>query len=45
MWPDNELAQYGLGQIFIYRKEPNKAISCFEKVLEKSPENVEALRV
>ena len=39
------LAYYGLGQIYIQRKEFEPAIQAFETVLKSSPDNIETLKV
>eukprot|EP00027_Filamoeba_sp_ATCC50430_P019560 CAMPEP_0168540906 /NCGR_PEP_ID=MMETSP0413-20121227/529_1 /TAXON_ID=136452 /ORGANISM="Filamoeba nolandi, Strain NC-AS-23-1" /LENGTH=835 /DNA_ID=CAMNT_0008570677 /DNA_START=98 /DNA_END=2605 /DNA_ORIENTATION=+ len=44
-WEDFPLAQYGIGQMYIHKKEYEKAISAFEKVLTAYPENYETLRM
>ncbi|KAI9331952.1 hypothetical protein BDR26DRAFT_869739 [Obelidium mucronatum] len=36
--------QYGLGQMYIHQGEFQKALDCFEKVLAKDEENLEALK-
>ncbi|KAI8618306.1 hypothetical protein BC830DRAFT_1166288 [Chytriomyces sp. MP71] len=36
--------QYGLGQMHIFAGEHQKALDCFEKVLAKEPDNVEAIK-
>ncbi len=38
--PDSPVALIYLGTVFIFLDEPAKASDCFEKCLEKSPENV-----
>jgi len=42
---DFYLAQYGLGQTYLHNGDFDKAISCFELVLEKQPNNYETLQV
>lgn len=39
------LPWYGLGQMYIQRKEYANATQCFEKVLAGSPNNIETLRI
>ncbi|KAJ3025557.1 UNVERIFIED_CONTAM: protein required for normal CLN1 and CLN2 G1 cyclin expression [Siphonaria sp. JEL0065] len=36
--------QYGMGQMYIHQGEHQKALDCFEKVLAKDEENLEALK-
>ncbi|EGC31227.1 hypothetical protein DICPUDRAFT_50293, partial [Dictyostelium purpureum] len=43
--PDFYLAQFGLGQIYIHNEDFDKAISCFENVLAKQPNNYETLQI
>jgi len=43
--PDGILAQYGLGQMHIYKKEPEMAMTCFERVLAKDRDCWEAMRL
>ncbi|KAF2076983.1 hypothetical protein CYY_001692 [Polysphondylium violaceum] len=42
---DFYLAQYGLGQTYLHNGDFDKAIACFELVLEKQPNNYETLQV
>ena len=42
LWPQFALAQYGLGQLYIWKKDYNNAIQCFEKVVQNYPNNFEA---
>ena len=44
-WPDFVLAQFGLGQMYIHRKEYSKAINCFETVLKRYPDNQDSLKI
>eukprot|EP01133_Synstelium_polycarpum_P017178 gene17178-20466_t len=44
-FPDFSLAQFGLGQTSLHNGELEKSIQCFESVLERNPENPEALQV
>ena len=39
------MAQYALGQMYLYQKDITKACVCFETVLEKYPHNYETLKV
>ena len=39
------LAQYGLGQMQIHKGKNDKAISCFERVLEVEPDNYGAMKI
>lgn len=43
--PQFFLAFYGLGQMYIHRKEFDSAIQAFEAVLKTNPENLETLKV
>ncbi|EGG16854.1 RNA polymerase II complex component [Cavenderia fasciculata] len=43
--PDFYLAQFGLGQVYLHNNDYEKAVGCFEAVLEKQPENYEALQI
>ncbi|GAM24860.1 hypothetical protein SAMD00019534_080350 [Acytostelium subglobosum LB1] len=43
--PDFFLAQFGLGQTYIKNGMVEKAISCFESVLEKQPDSYETLQI
>ncbi|CAG9321931.1 unnamed protein product [Blepharisma stoltei] len=43
--PNMYLAQYGLGQMYIYQNDIDKAITCFENVLKIVPNNYESLRI
>ncbi len=45
MNPDSIKIHYGLGQLFIYKGETEKAMQHFEKVVSKEPENYEAIKV
>ena len=45
LWPEYPLAQYRLGQMYIFKKEPEKALGCFENVLSACPDNYETLKV
>lgn len=45
LWEDFPLANFGLGQVLISRRELSKAIPCFERVLKKVPDTFEALKV
>ncbi|CAD6190371.1 unnamed protein product [Caenorhabditis auriculariae] len=42
---DLTLSFYGLGQMYIQRKEWDKAIDCFETVLTRIPNNADTLKV
>ncbi|KAJ3071353.1 protein required for normal CLN1 and CLN2 G1 cyclin expression [Podochytrium sp. JEL0797] len=42
--PNSSAYQYGLGQMYIHQGEHQKALECFEKVLTKDEENLEALK-
>ncbi|KAJ3237868.1 protein required for normal CLN1 and CLN2 G1 cyclin expression [Chytriomyces hyalinus] len=42
--PSSVVYQYGLGQMYIISGENQKAIDCFDKVLAKDPDNIEALK-
>lgn len=44
-WKEFPLAQYGIGQIYIYRREYKKAIECFQLVLKEYPDNYETHKV
>eukprot|EP00005_Dracoamoeba_jomungandri_P008714 CAMPEP_0174270756 /NCGR_PEP_ID=MMETSP0439-20130205/45618_1 /TAXON_ID=0 /ORGANISM="Stereomyxa ramosa, Strain Chinc5" /LENGTH=1018 /DNA_ID=CAMNT_0015360281 /DNA_START=21 /DNA_END=3074 /DNA_ORIENTATION=+ len=49
-WPDNVLAQFGLGQMYMFMRRDKKgeneeAIACFKAVLQKHPGNYETLKV
>lgn len=44
-WPELVLAQYGLGQMYVWKGETEKAIGCFELVIAAQPDNYETLRV
>eukprot|EP01135_Chromosphaera_perkinsii_P005243 Nk52_evm12s327 gene=Nk52_evmTU12s327 len=39
------LPYYGLGQMYLYKKEKGKAIECLEKVLASNPDNYESLKI
>lgn len=39
------LAQYGLGQMQIHKGKNDKAIGCFERVLEAEPDNYGAMKI
>ena len=43
--PKFVLAQYGLGQMHIHKGRNDKAISCFERVLEIQPGNYGAMKI
>jgi len=45
LWPEHVLAQFGLGQLYIYRGDYEKAVPCFDAVLKKHPDNFEALKL
>jgi hypothetical protein len=45
MNPKSLLIDYGLGQLFIYKGETEKAMQHLEKVVAKEPENYEAIKV
>ncbi|KAJ3248148.1 protein required for normal CLN1 and CLN2 G1 cyclin expression [Chytriomyces hyalinus] len=42
--PSSVVYQYGLGQMYINSGENQKAVDCFDKVLAKDPDNIEALK-
>jgi RNA polymerase-associated protein CTR9 len=44
-WAENVLAQFGLGKMFLYKSENDKAIKCFETVLSAHPDNYDTLKV
>nr|XP_042900855.1 RNA polymerase-associated protein CTR9 homolog isoform X3 [Parasteatoda tepidariorum] len=39
------LPQYGLGQMYIHRGDPENAAQCFEKVLKAQPGNYETMKI
>ncbi|KAK0170395.1 hypothetical protein PV328_010963 [Microctonus aethiopoides] len=43
--PTFVLPHYGLGQMYIYRGYLASAAQCFEKIIEKHPENLETLKI
>ncbi|CDW58199.1 RNA polymerase associated protein CTR9 [Trichuris trichiura] len=43
--PNYVLPYYGLGQVYIMRGEMEKAIVCFEKVIDQQPDSFEAMKV
>ncbi|KHJ44027.1 tetratricopeptide repeat protein [Trichuris suis] len=43
--PNYVLPYYGLGQVYIMRGEMEKAIACFEKVIDQQPDSFEAMKV
>jgi len=43
-WPEFPLAQFGLGQMYLARKDIANAVSCFEKVNSSTPNNYETLK-
>eukprot|EP00743_Colponemidia_sp_Colp-15_P005507 GILK01005923.1.p1 GENE.GILK01005923.1~~GILK01005923.1.p1 ORF type:complete len:1224 (-),score=347.14 GILK01005923.1:129-3746(-) len=45
LWPEHTLCQFGLGQAYIHEGKVSDAITCFEKVLTRSSDNVETLRI
>lgn len=45
LWPDFILPRFGLGQMYLHRKEIDKAIEAFERVLAVVPDNYETLKV
>jgi RNA polymerase-associated protein CTR9 len=45
LWPEFILPQFGLGQMCLQRQDTDKAIKCFEKVLDKAPDNYETLKI
>lgn len=36
---------YGLGQMYLYKNDPENAALCFEKVLKSHPENYESMKI
>lgn len=45
MWPEFTLAHYGLGQMYLAKGEIAKAITSFEAVIKKYPDNYETLKI
>eukprot|EP00912_Choanoflagellata_sp_UC4_P002435 UC4_evm1s1540 len=43
--PDFILPHYGLGQMYLFKQDNAKAVSCFEKVHEAHPKNYETLKI
>ena len=41
----NSLVQFGLGQVYIARKNTAQALESFENVLKSSPNNLDSLKV
>jgi RNA polymerase-associated protein CTR9 len=39
------LPYFGLGQIYLYKNEPENAANCFEKILKAYPGNYEAMKI
>lgn len=42
---EHTLAHYGLGQMFIHRKEIEEAIKCFEVVYKRLPNNIDTMKI
>lgn len=45
LWPEYPLAQFALGQMYIWKGEKELAIECFEKVRAEYPDNVDTQKV
>eukprot|EP00118_Oscarella_pearsei_P009930 m.58713 g.58713 ORF g.58713 m.58713 type:complete len:1092 (+) comp34825_c0_seq5:588-3863(+) len=43
--PSFILPQFGLGQMYVYRKDYENAMVCFEKVLKSQPGNYETMKI
>eukprot|EP00053_Salpingoeca_punica_P012866 m.115644 g.115644 ORF g.115644 m.115644 type:complete len:1126 (+) comp16057_c0_seq1:214-3591(+) len=43
--PDHSLAQFGLGQMYLYKRDKVKARECFEKALALQADNYETLKI
>eukprot|EP01114_Cavostelium_apophysatum_P004221 TRINITY_DN1439_c0_g2_i1.p1 TRINITY_DN1439_c0_g2~~TRINITY_DN1439_c0_g2_i1.p1 ORF type:complete len:1096 (-),score=375.65 TRINITY_DN1439_c0_g2_i1:61-3174(-) len=44
-WADFPLTQFRLGQMYLYKLETEKAVTCFEHVLTTDPNNYESLKI